>query len=349
GPSLVPPRGVIARLAGSANVRISLIDLEGRLIVDSRMDDAALNAAENHLGRTEVQDALDRGQGLSRHFSRSLSSSMLYAALPYSRPEGSGVVRVAMSLEQVEGAIGKLRWMLAAAGLVGLAAAFLVSGLASYFASRALRQLVAHAQRIARGDESPGRSPGPAGSFSKATDDLERVVLTLGHERDQFAAILESMSEGVIAVDSEERITLINGAAIALLGTSAQPLGRSLLETVDNTALSALVRHAVGGEAARNEFNVGERRVLARATPLSVSAGSVVVMHDITDLRHLETVRRDFVANVSHELRTPVSVIQANAETLLDGALEDPQAARGFVEALLRNAERLGRIIADLL
>ncbi len=171
----------------------------------------------------------------------------------------------------------------------------------------------------------------------------------LGHERDQIAAILDSMTEAVLALDAEHRLTMINGAGIELLGSSVQPLGTDLLHTGDNTALRALVETASDGTAKRDEFNVGDRRVLARATPLNVSGGSVVVLHDITDLRHLEQVRRDFVANVSHELRTPVSVMRANAETLLDGALEDPEAAKPFVEALLRNAERLGRIIADLL
>ena len=344
------------RLEDSTGARVTLISPDGRVLADSQMGDSTVTQAENHLSRAEVQMALQEGRGMARRFSDTLHTPMLYAALPVARAELRGVVRVAMSLAQVEDAVHKLRLMLSAAGLVGLAAALFISGLASHFASRALRDLTSHAQKIARGEQGRRMAVWPedeiggiAGSFNQLADHLERVVSTLGHERDQVATILESMNEAVLALDRNQRITLINGAAIGLLGTISQPLGTTLVQSADNPGLRSLVAKSCAGEAVREELTLGDRRLLARATPLLGQGGSVVVMHDITDVRRLETIRRDFVANVSHELRTPVSVIRANAETLLDGALDDPQAARPFVEALLRNAERLGRIIADLL
>lgn len=350
------PNALAWRLAESTGSRITIITHHGAVIADSRLADPDLQRVDNHRVRPEILAAQAHGAGVSRRFSTTLQTDMLYVAMPYSREDGSGVIRLAMPLTEVEEAISKMRLLVFLAGLVGLGVALFMTGLASHYASRALRELVAHAQRIVRGEDkrriavmSRDEIGGIAGSFNQITDKLERVVSTLGSERDQFAAILESMSEAVLAVNSEGRITLINGAAINLLGASARPLGNALLDTVQNPALRVLVDKAASGVAGRTELQLGNRLALVRATPLSTSGGSVVVMHDITDLRHLETVRRDFVANVSHELRTPVSVIRANAETLLDGALEDPQAARRFVEALLRNAERLGRIIADLL
>lgn len=344
------------RLEDSTGARVTLISPAGTVLADSQMGDSTVIQAENHLSRVEVQMALQEGRGMARRFSDTLHTPMLYAALPVARADLHGVVRVAMSLAQVEDAVGKLRIMLAGAGLVGLAATLFISGLASHFASRALRDLTSHAQKIARGEQGRRMAVWPedeiggiAGSFNQLADHLERVVSTLGHERDQVATILESMNEAVLALDRNQRITLINGAAIGLLGTISQPLGTTLVQSANNPALRQLAAKSCAGEAVREELTLGERRLLARATPLLGQGGSVVVMHDITDVRRLETIRRDFVANVSHELRTPVSVIRANAETLLDGALEDPKAARPFVEALLRNSERLGRIIADLL
>jgi two-component system phosphate regulon sensor histidine kinase PhoR len=347
------------RLGDSTGTRVTLITPQGGVFADSKMGDARLLRTENHLQRQEVQAALTVGEGIARRFSDTLRTPMLYAALPFRHQEVAGVAgvaRLAQSLRQVDVAINKLRLILVATASVGLAAALCVGGLASHYASRALRNLVTHAQKVARGEKGRRVAVWPedeigglAGSFNQIADNLERVVSVLGHERDQVAAILESMSEAVLAIDAKMRITLINGAAIELLGTSGQPLGTLFAQTVENAALRDLVERASEGLALRSEFHVNARRVLGRATPLSESGGSVIVLHDITEVRRLETVRRDFVANVSHELRTPVSIIRANAETLLEGALSDPQVARPFAEALLRNAERLGRILADLL
>ena len=350
------PNALVWQLAESTGSRVTVIAATGAVIADSKLADRDIDRTENHRIRPEVQDALVRGNGVSRRYSTTTKQATLYVALPYTRADGNGVIRLAMPLGEVEEAIAKMRLLVFVAGLVGLGVALFMTGMASHYASRALRELVEHAHRFARGEEnrrivvsSRDEIGGIAGSFNKMADNLERVVNTLGNERDQFEAILENMSEAVLALSDDQRITLINGAAIALLGTSARPLGKSFFETVDNQALLELLSSASRGVAVRCELTVGKRRLMARSTPLTATGGGVVVMHDITDVRRLETVRRDFVANVSHELRTPISIIRANAETLLDGALEDKQAARHFVEALLRNAERLGRIIADLL
>jgi len=172
----------------------------------------------------------------------------------------------------------------------------------------------------------------------------------LAEERRRFQAVLESMVEGVLLLDAERRVTLFNPAASRLLGLPPEPLGRGLLELSRSPALHGLVERARAGEVAEAELDAGPlRRLRARAAPLAGSSEVSVVVHDVTELRRLEAIRKDFVANVSHELRTPISVIRANAETLLAGALEDGERARGFVEALLRNAERLSALISDLL
>ncbi len=178
-----------------------------------------------------------------------------------------------------------------------------------------------------------------------------RLAAALGAERDHYRGVLEALDDAVIAADDRGRVTVVNPAARRLLGPEAPRPGQAVAEGVSTPELRALLsaRPAVPRSA---EFQLGpepRRTVQARLAPAAAWDGAVLALRDITELRRLESLRRDFVANVSHELRTPVSVIQANAETLLDGALEDPEAALRFTRAVLRNADRLARLVADLL
>jgi two-component system phosphate regulon sensor histidine kinase PhoR len=174
---------------------------------------------------------------------------------------------------------------------------------------------------------------------------------TLTAERDQFGAVLESMTEAVLALDEAERVVLFNRAATELFGVTER--NAPLPASVRNPVLDELLAEARLGRAGSEEVSVGdddERVLRFQVSPQQHRRGAVVVIHDVSQVRKLERMRRDFVANVSHELRTPVSVIQANAETLLGGALaDDPARAHRFAEAILRNSERLGRLISDLL
>jgi len=181
--------------------------------------------------------------------------------------------------------------------------------------------------------------------------DLERTVSEVTDERDRFGAVLEGISDAVLALDEHGRITLANRAALAMLRCSFDPQGRSAMDLVRAPAFRELLTSAAEGVAQTREIDLPEdppRWILTRATPLRVP-GLVIVMSDITELRRLEGVRRDFVANVSHELRTPVSIVRASSEALLDGALADADRARSFVESIHRNSERLSLLLADLL
>jgi len=177
-------------------------------------------------------------------------------------------------------------------------------------------------------------------------------VTALRDERNRISAVLEGMSEAVIALNETRQITMVNRRALALLDMERPPIGGTLLEAIRSPILEQIVQQALAGIPASGEFEVGlepVRRLLARATPLEANGGCVVVLMDVTELRRLERVRRDFLANVSHELRTPVSVIRANAETLLDGALHDGEHAVRFLESIMRDSERLSNLVADLL
>lgn len=350
---------VADRLGRSSGARVTIIASDGVVLGDSELTPEQVREIENHGGRPEVRSALARGAGSARRFSTTLGTNMLYVTARYRRDDRHGVVRLALPLSEVDAVIGRLRLALLITGLFGLALAVVVGGVAAHLLSRRLRDLVQHARAVmhdygggkvrpSSGDEL-GRL---AGSFNRLVEELDRVVSDLAGERDRLETILESMSEAVLALDPEQRVTMANQAAFDLLNVSSPPVGRFLLEVIRVPALIELVTKRENESTATAEFELTgqpHRRVLAVVAPQRTAGGSVLVMHDVTEMRRLERMRRDFVANVSHELRTPVSVVQANAETLLDGALEDRDQAREFLEAIYRNATRLSAMISDLL
>lgn len=343
------------RLGAALGVRVSFMDADGAVRGDSLLDAVALAQVENHGHRPEVARALAGQSGRDRRMSDTLHKDMLYLAAPFARTDGTrGVVRVAADYGVVAAAAARLRFLLAGAGGLGLLAAIVMSAFSSHLLSRTLRELVAHARALGGDRFDEDEIVGVAGTFQRLAGDLGRAVSSLAAERDRFAAVLESMVEGVVGLDAEGRVTFVNRAARSLLGAPAEAddlSERTLLELARVPGLDEIAQRARGGEVSAGEVELHApvpRTLLVRAAPVS-AGGTVLVLHDVTEVRRLERVRRDFVANVSHELRTPVSVIRANAETLLLGGMDDRARAPGFLEAIERNAERLTRLVGDLL
>ncbi|OLB43693.1 MAG: hypothetical protein AUI04_01865 [Candidatus Rokubacteria bacterium 13_2_20CM_2_64_8] len=209
---------------------------------------------------------------------------------------------------------------------------------------------------------APVRSPDEIGVLARAINTLAQRLrdrlADLQHERAKIGAILDGMVEGVLAVDGRGHVVLMNERARTMFGLqTARPEGTPLLEVVRHVGLHELVgrcRLSGEGTVVRRELRVAgpfERTVQANAVPLRLAAddpGVVMVLHDVTELRRLEQVRTEFVANVSHELRTPLTAIHGYLETLLSGALEDRDHARRFLEIVFRHTERLGRLLNDL-
>ena len=237
------------------------------------------------------------------------------------------------------------------AGAVALGVAAITVGLSTYYIGRNLQTLAAEAKALAGKRQVPA-SGDHVGDIRSALDriaaDIEGSVSALAHERARFGAVLESMSQGVVALDGERRIIVMNRAAHEMFGLEQPQLGAPLIDFVRVPALHELLADPVPGRAGEIEMP-GGARLLARVTPLPPGDGCVLVLEDVSEIRRLETVRRDFVYNASHELRTPVSVIRANAETLLAGGKDDPAHRDRLLEGLHRNAERLASLINDLL
>ncbi len=355
----IPQADALAdRMGNALSLRVTIIRGDGIVLGDSKLHIDEVSKLENHGQRPECLDAKGSNLGSARRYSETLKTEMLYMALRYARADGDGWVRVAMPLQELSELEGQIQNLLFVAAFLALVLALFLSSIASRVISRRLQRLVNNvrtlsSRAIASRTKSDRRDEFGllAQSIDRMSEDLELVVKTLAQERDQFGAVLQGMQEAVIAFDRNLAITTINEGAKKLFG-----LGEGLVGTPINKvpslsklypALQPRMAHAVSDEFELD--GIIAPTILARITPLAGSGGGVIVAHDVTEIRRLERMRQDFVANVSHELRTPVSVIHANSETLLDGALEDREQGPKFVEAIHRNSARLGNLVADLL
>jgi two-component system, OmpR family, phosphate regulon sensor histidine kinase PhoR len=350
----------VTSLGQEIATRITLLADDGRVLADSEEDPRAM---ENHADRPEVEAARREGFGSSTRFSATLGQPMTYAALHVDGRGPVAFVRVALHLADVEERLGDLRRLVwtAAAGtaLAALALAFWLAGRIT----GPLRELTEGAERIAAGGFGHkvfvgGRDEvgALAHTFNHMSARLADQFTQLAEDGDQLRAILSGMVEGVVALDGAQRILFANDRAARLLEfTAAAPVGRFLWEVVRHRPLLDVLQRTLGREEPTREdlvWNGAPARSLtvhAARLPGSPPRGAVLVLHDTTELRRLERLRQEFVANVSHELKTPLSVIKACVETLQDGAVEDSQHRDAFLQRIAEQSDRLYALILDLL
>lgn len=350
----------LTRMA-SSGVRVTVITANGLVLADSQSDPQTM---ENHAARPEIREALANGDGLSVRHSVTINRDLLYYAARFSTPSGTPVVlRFALPVRTVNDEVWAFRRRLWLSSLI----VFLVAGMASLLISRTfsrrVERLQSFSRRVADGDFRPieaDRSGDALEALAASLNDsaarLEGAIGTLTEERNLSAAILGSMVEGVAVVNSAERLLFANEGFAGILELDSPPRsGSSLVEVVRQTELIKAVRSVLeGAPRVEAEITTGTLRqrffaVTVASVKATQNSGAVVVLHDITDLRKLERVRRDFVANVSHEFKTPLTAIQGFAETLLSGALDDPQNRVRFLEIILEHSRRLARLTDDLL
>jgi len=346
--------------SGAAAVRITLIREDGTVVGDSELDVKDLAGVENHAARPEVVDALLHGHGSATRPSATIGTRLMYVAVPISRQSRTvGLARVAMPLTEVDDTLDAMHKALAAAALVALVVAVGMSLFAAHVASRRLRELTEAARRMAGGDLSVRtRAYGEdeVDALGRALDHLATTLsATIGNleaERDLLTSVLSSMNEGVLVVDADKRIVLANRALRNLLLLPRNASGKSVLQLIRNVELNKIVEDAASGVSTDGELALSTptpKRMLVRGVPLSGTPGAVLaVFVDVTELRRLESVRRDFVANASHELRTPLTVVRAAAETLREVADDEGKRAK-FIDLIERNANTLEQLIADML
>ncbi|MGC9522763.1 MAG: HAMP domain-containing protein, partial [Anaerolineae bacterium] len=346
--------------SGLIDQRVTLIDPDGTVLGDS---DANYREMENHLYRPEIQQALAEGMGTATRYSQTLRKEVMYAALAVHEGEQIlGFIRVALPLEKIETEVGQLnRTLLITGSLAGLVAVLLTT----FVASRTLgpiRRLTETVERMAAGDLS-GRLLATTDdeigqltrSFNHMAEQLQEKVATLALEQSRLAAVLEHMADGVIITDERGLVVSINTAAARILRYDEErAIGMRFAQVAYSHRLIDLWNRCYETQEEQNETietALYGNFLHAVVTPLRGSDPPryLIMLQDLTHIRRLETVRRDFISNISHELRTPLASLSLLIETLRDGAIEDPTAAHRFLSHMETEMAALTQMVEELL
>ena len=346
-----------------AQARITIIAKNGQVLGDSESEPGAM---ENHRSRPEVIDALQGKTGVSTRYSYTLQKNMLYVALPIKAIQGeiSGIIRVALPITTVNTLTVNILPNLWIGIVVALVLTVILGYISAYFITKPIRQINDMTQQAIKGNWSqkiPVSTQDEMGSLAKSLNLLFRQVQenmeVIKNEQNKITAIISSMNEGVIACDTDSRILLINKSIEDIFSVAAADCqNKMLLEAIRNNELDEILNLTLrSGQAQQSELSILvpiQKIFQIYASPLKKedqTVGAVLVLHDITELKHLENVRKEFISNVSHELKTPLTSIKGFIETLLAGALEDKNNNRRFLTIIQDHADRLGKLINDIL
>ncbi|WP_239618314.1 two-component system histidine kinase PnpS [Cohnella mopanensis] len=348
-----------------AGMRVTYIRLDGKVMGDSDHDPITM---DNHLKREEVQQALASGTGSSIRQSSTLQQNMLYVAITVKSDTNSaekGIIRLAMSLGDVEGSLNKM-WM---ALIFGLFLLFAVAGVVSYrvalSVTRPLERMTSAAKRMANMDYAirvPEGGRDEVGELARALNamsgSLQEQLDEIRQNGTRLQSVLDNMTSGVVMIAPDGRITLYNREAETLLGSTVRErVGRSYAEIRQHFELVGLIRDVLENPVPVHEeltvYYPEERLLEIHIVPMTMNGddkqGLLLVLQDVSAIRRLERMRSEFVANVSHELKTPVAAVKGFAETLLSGAMNDPETARSFLTIIQDESDRLNRLIGDIL
>jgi two-component system phosphate regulon sensor histidine kinase PhoR len=348
------------RLSGT---RFTAILRDGTVVGDSREEPRHM---DNHAGRPEIVKALAGQTGQSTRYSKTLLQRMMYVAVPVKSSSGvAAVIRAAIPITAIDDALKSLRLKMLFGGIAVAILAAGISLLMSRQYSHPVKEMKQGAIRFAEGDlahrlpiPDSEEMAGLAEAMNRMAEQLNRRIDTIIRQRNELQTVLTSMLEGVIAVDKDERIVSMNPAAARWFGSERSKVqDRSIPEVVRNLSLQQFITEAVDSSEPRENditvFQNGERVLNVKSSPLlgadQSQIGALIMFNDVTQLRRLETMRRDFVANVSHEIKTPLTAIKGFVETLQQVNVDDPAESQRFLGIIKKHVDRLSAIIEDLL
>ncbi len=368
--SQLPPQSqlqpMVHELSSRASARVTVVAADGTVLADSAVREADLSTVENHLSRPEIQQALATGQGQDIRASHTTGERTMYRAIVMSRRQDTPpvFVRVGLPLVILDREIAKLQQNL----ILALGAAFFLAVSLSIWLTRSitrpLSDIAVAVQRLAAGSQHvPIKTSSQdevgllAATLNHMADQLHAKIAELSEDRAQLLAMLTSMVEGVLVLDYRGHVLQVNPALERMLGiTRAEARGRPCADVFRHQQLNELVSAILSTRTNQEDEIVLTPTGRCLHVQASVAGGereneacAVLVFHDITELRRLEKIRKDFVANVSHELRTPLTSIKGYVEALLDGAKDDPEVSTKFLGIILTQSDRLNLIIEDLL
>lgn len=353
----------IQQFSQGISARITVIDKDGKVLADSESDPHTL---PNHLYRPEVQEAMETGMGQTKRYSATVKHDMLYIAIPMLQDgDIRGVMRLAVPETTISETVKKLWFSL----MVGLLLTFFVFGIiignVSHMVTRPIEEIIKVTREVTGKNYNKRIGINPKGELGQLAnainfmiESLEQQMNTLKENKQRLQGIINNLFSGILLVSDTGRIVLANEASTHLLGCSLENLhGSSYQEIGKNTGLTPLIERCFEcGENVRDEIHLyypEEKIIDVNLASYKNDAGEIkgviVLLHDITSIRRLEKLRSEFVTNVSHELKTPITSIKGFTETLLDGAVEDPEVSRHFLTIINEESDRLYRLISDIL
>ena len=361
------PEGEIEKqsqaLAERSRARVTLIDARGLVTLDSNGQTKDL---DNHLNRSEIQEARVKGKGTATRYSRTLKMDMLYVALPlYEGSHLKGYLRLSRPMLEVDRSVDKLRFSIFQVLLLIIILSMIVAFIFSMKVISPIQEIEAFTDKIRKGDVSGMLmidSRDEIGQLSKNINDmvaeLQEKIRVANEEKWKLRAAFASMAEGVMVLDSQNRIEGLNKGMAEMIGREyADIVGKTPIEAFRNIALQdALNRFRQAGEIVLEEITLGDENPMILDVNISAVKSlpgqdpkTMIVFHNVTRLKKLEQVRADFVANVTHEIKTPLTAIIGFVETLQQGAIDDRAKAQKFLLTIHENAQRLNRLVDDLL
>ncbi len=349
------------RVGSALELRVTLIDLQGRVIGDSYIPAKKLAVLQNHRNRPEVDAALQKGYGEESRYSQTVKEQMLYMAVPVGRPKPRALLRFAKPLYDIGIFEKGIRKSIEQGLFFALFFSFVAGLLGAFFLARPLRNLAEIARKRLRDDLSgtiPVDRQDEIGMLARAFNTMSDEIKKMRRSEEWFRAVFSGIREAIIVTDAAGDIILVNPAASRIFRIEGAMFKSRPLRHLSDSRLEELFsrvnksRLALIKEEMAFETTKGRRIMQISSMPVLQGErfdGTVFVLNDITKLRNLERVRRDFVSSVSHELRTPLTSIKGYTETLLEGAMHEPEHASAFLKIILQESEQLTALVNDVL
>jgi len=347
------------KLGSQIGARITLIDLNGTVLGDSDEDPSTM---ENHSTRPEIKDALSSGVGESTRYSTTIGKQMMYVAVPItSQGEVLGIARVALPLTQIENSVNRVILSIIIATAMAAILVILAAWLIARITTQPIRELTKVSQQIASGEFGHKILVGTkdetgqlAHAFNEMSMKLKDMLATISEDRTRLSSILDNMADGVILTDSEGNIIVTNKAAQSLFSIKDNiAQDRPLIEVVREHELSDLLNSCLEtGQEKITQFDFSKLNRFLRAIAIPINKdrldGVLLLIQDLTELRNLQTMRRDLVGNISHEFRTPLTGIKTMVETLQDGAIDERDTAKDFLSRIEAEVDRMTQLVGEL-
>ena len=345
------------RLGEQIGARITIINKDGVVLGDSEEDPATM---DNHSNRPEVIEAISQGTSSTIRYSSTLGYNMMYVAVPItSNGAVAGVARVALPLTQIDKSLQHINRVIIIGAVIAAVTAILLAFQLLRITTEPVKKLTQLSKRMAQGEldqEIQITSRDEVGELARAFNQmavrLKEMVALITNERDRMATILSNIDDAIFMVNGNGKITAMNRAAESIFQISeGKALGHTFIEIVRDHELNRLLQRCLSTRKQQTgavEIKPKKQFLGVVATPLSGDGGCLAHIQDLTELRRLEMIRQDFISNISHELRTPIASVKALAETLNEGAVEDPSVAKDFLSRINAEADKLAQMVQEL-